>query len=376
MSIEKGTVSRRRRLVIANTLSGRGSKIQTETELSISEIANRLTWYRIDCTDKDRDTFIPDYLKNQGYALEKIKIIVNGAKDLGNFQTLSHVCKILNDGGILPEKTVIWIKESFDEILQNYSVPAEVEPTKNITSIQEKINETVSTIIGKLEGFLDDYILSKYSSHTSIPALLQENNLKMVHANRIIEWSKTRRKEFSDALTSKDEYVIESYSNFKKVHLKKLIAYWDSVISHCISIISQNEATRSPRQPRKRKQKTAEQIVNKLNFCQKDKVYSFESIDPKKIPGSSQLWIFNVKTRKLGVYNAQDSAGLSVKGSTITNFDENTSISKTIRKPAESIPELIKSGKAYLKSCLVKINSKESVLTGRINNDTILLRIT
>mgnify|MGYP003348540752 CR=1 FL=1 len=99
------------------------------------------------------------------------------------------------------------------------------------------------------------------------------------------------------------------------------------------------------------------------------------AIDPANIVGSSQLWVFNTKTRKLGVYNSQDSGGLSVKGTSLLNYDETTSIQKTIRKPETVLPNCLKGGKIILRKLLPEINAVEQPLTGRINSDTILLRV-
>jgi hypothetical protein len=74
-------------------------------------------------------------------------------------------------------------------------------------------------------------------------------------------------------------------------------------------------------------------------------------------------------------YDALGPAGLSVKGTTLQGYDEETSVSKTIRKPDEVLPRLLKGGKLVLRKLMSEINSKESVPNGRINGDTILLRV-
>ncbi len=77
----------------------------------------------------------------------------------------------------------------------------------------------------------------------------------------------------------------------------------------------------------------------------------------------------------LGVYNADNAKGLSVKGSTLQNFNEQTSIGKRLRKPAATIKELMEAGKVKIKKILPDLSTKESNLTGRMNSDTIILRI-
>ena len=100
-----------------------------------------------------------------------------------------------------------------------------------------------------------------------------------------------------------------------------------------------------------------------------------KSVEPKEIIKASQLWIFNTKNRKLGVYHAQDPQGLSIKGSTVINFDEDKSVTKTLRKPDEILPQVMKAGKVALRKVLEDIRSVEVCLTGRINKDIILLRV-
>jgi hypothetical protein len=77
----------------------------------------------------------------------------------------------------------------------------------------------------------------------------------------------------------------------------------------------------------------------------------------------------------LGVYNADNPKGLSVKGSTLQNFNEQTSIGKRLRKPAVTIKELMEASKVKTKKILSDLSTKEINLTGRMNSDTIILKI-
>jgi hypothetical protein len=85
--------------------------------------------------------------------------------------------------------------------------------------------------------------------------------------------------------------------------------------------------------------------------------------------------VYNTKTRKLGKYIAAAYQTLSVKGTTIINFDEQKSTSKTLRKPEEKLKEFAKAGKVQLRKFLDDIRATETLLTGRINVDVVLLRI-
>mgnify|MGYP006288644397 CR=1 FL=1 len=87
------------------------------------------------------------------------------------------------------------------------------------------------------------------------------------------------------------------------------------------------------------------------------------------------MWVFNVKTRKLGVYHALDSQGFGVKGTSLTNFSEMKSVQKTLRKPEAILPDVVKGSKVFLRNVMDSVNSKATSLTGRLNSDTILVKI-
>jgi hypothetical protein len=99
--------------------------------------------------------------------------------------------------------------------------------------------------------------------------------------------------------------------------------------------------------------------------------------------GASELWVFNVKTRKLGKYvaanidpkgMAREGTGLSIKGTTIEGFDENLSVQKTLRKPEEQLKDFKAAGKVKLRKYLEEIATTETKLNGRINIDTVILK--
>ena len=94
--------------------------------------------------------------------------------------------------------------------------------------------------------------------------------------------------------------------------------------------------------------------------------------------------MFNVKTRKLGRYVAEniDPTGqnrgnsvLSVKGTTIIGFNEAESIQKTLRKPDVQLKEFKDAGKVKLRKFLDEIATTDTKLNGRCNPDTVLLKV-
>ena len=333
-------------------------------ELSQTELTQALSWYAQNRDNKDATKYVADYFKKtlKIQAPESVK---------SQASTFGFVCRIVSLGGVLNAPNKLWFDKTIEE-LRNAEQP-DVKPAKvaNVVSIQDHIKRKAGECIGELEGQIDELITSKFSADISPYGLMNTLEIKGAHTKFIIDHFKTRRSEYDVILTTTDSDVKEAYSNFTKVQLKKLVAYCDQVIIDGMRLAGDSVKSRKPR---KRKAKSPDQLVSKINYAKDFAELKLVSVDPKTIVGANQLWVYNTKTRKLGCYNAEDAAGLSIKGSTIQNFAESKSIQKTLRKPAVTLPEVLKGGKVALRNVLTDIRAAEGVLTGRINNDTILLR--
>ena len=345
--------------ILGTTAEPKYEKLETN-----SEIASALNWYSSNKDKKTAMKYLADFAKKN-----KIKGKLDTSK---NFITTGFLCRLISNGTQLSESIVINLKS---DVVKLYSLEETTdtveEKVTNVVSIQDRVNEKVSEIIGDLDGSIDDYILSEFKKEPS-PYGIMHDKAKGMHASRIIEWAKVRRQEYDEVLNTDDEQLKEGYSNFSKNELKKMVAYCDSIITDAMRITDESKAGRKPR---KKKSKTPEQLVAKLQYLKQSDEYKLESQDPKQIIGATSLWVFNTKNRKLGVYHALDSQGFGVKGTSLTNFSEMKSIQKTLRKPQAILPDVVKGAKVYLRNCMDSVNSKASGLTGRLNSDTILLKI-
>lgn len=177
------------------------------------------------------------------------------------------------------------------------------------------------------------------------------------------------------------EQLKEGYAHVKKADIKKLRTAISELMVALDFIIDQAKATRKPR---KAKPRSADKVIAKLKFLKVDEKYKLASINPIDVIGATELWVFNVKTRKLGKYIAssidpkglgREGTGLSVKGTTIIGFDEKLSVQKTLRKPDEQLKEFKGAGKVALRKFLDEINTTDTKLNGRCNLDTVLLKV-
>ena len=352
------------RVLDANELMT-GSEPKVQRELSKFELVRCLNWYSQNRINKDAQKYASDFFKKK-YKIVDIEDILKHKSS-----TIGFICRIVSNGATLDPQSSSNFEAIVKEILQEKKQQVTViqKEEKQTVSIQDRIKEKVSEIIGDLEGAIDNYILSNFKDRQS-PIGVMNDKAKGVHARSVIDHFKNQRSNYEEALSSSDPYVSESWSSYKKSDLKKIVAYIDQIILDANTLIEVNNKTRKPR---KRKVKTPDQLVSKLLFCKEFE--KLMSVDPKNIIGASQLWVYNTKYRKLGVYHSADIEGLTVKGSTIQNYREDKSTQKTLRKPDQILPEVLSGGKIFLRNVLSTIKSVETNLNGRINKDVILLRI-
>ncbi len=339
-----------------------------QAELTKVELIQTLSWYAQNKDPKDAHKYASDYLK------KKLKLSVDDSILKTRSSTFGFICRIITNGGTLNPTDSVWFDEELESIKQqakNKKTPVVEDKPTSVPNIQDRIREKASECIGELEGQVDEMILSEFKTVPTPFATMNTLGIKSVHCRFIIDWAKKNRAFYELIYNGGEAILREAYSNFNKTRLKKFIAYFDQVILDCGKI---GEVAKKTKKPRKVKVKTKDQIVGKMKFLDKFDELKLVSVSATDIIGAAQLWVYNTKTRKLGVYHAEHAGGLSVKGSTIMDFAESKSVQKTLRKPAEILPNVLKSGKVALKTILTDLKTAETTLTGRINGDTILLR--
>ena len=98
------------------------------------------------------------------------------------------------------------------------------------------------------------------------------------------------------------EQLKEGYAPSKKKHIEKYMNAVGFIFGELEFII---EKAKVNRKPRKKKVYSADKLVAKLKYLKVDSKYS-TSINPEDIIKANELWVFNVKTRKLGKYIASN----------------------------------------------------------------------
>ena len=348
-----------------------------------------MDYYRLEHSGKDLKPKVINWMSANGYTKDQIKTFKDtkdnrcgttmGAIAANLLKGMPPIRADFNEG----RNTAQWLgaaiskvveEGKFDEVEGEDGV-VEVKPTAAQPSIQERLREAAARMTEEIEDALESFGQDPEAFDPKafkLLNLLRGKQAKAAHARVIKDFYNRQHDELVEAGQGKCEQLKEAYSHLSKANMKKITQFYSEILSACDMLMQEAKVNRAPR---KTKAKPVEKIIGKMKFLKQDDKLKLVSINPADIIGAKELWVFNIKTRKIGKYVAAEYLELSVKGTSITGFDENGSVQKTLRKPEEQLKEFKAAGKVQLRKFLEDIKAVDIKLNGRINEDTILLKV-
>ena len=341
-----------------------------------SEEIRALNWYNYFCDSKQAKTFVVEYMASIDRPKEEISLVASS--DASIPVQLGWVARMMCMGYEPSESFKNFFVKEFKSIVETAKktkkpkAPVAVATTTApVVSIQDRIREKASEEAGEIEGLVDDFIIGGCKSAPDMQSYLKSKDLSSVVQKKMCEVFIKRSKEFEDVMNTSDADIKEGYSNFSKVQLRKVKEFYDAIVAE-----TNRGAEKKPtRKARKVKEKPASVVASKVQYMKDFAELNLKSILPEKIIGANQVWLYNTKTKLLGMYNADNAKGLTIKVTTIQNFNTEQSSGKRLRKPEVTVKQVLDGGKIVLKKLLDGLTTKPAELTGRINSDTIIVRV-
>ena len=324
-------------------------KIKTQVDLTLA-----YNWYGIMATRDEAREYLATYLKANDPELAGQ---VARLPDNWVPMTAAWGCRIATrTGKHVTQRTLEMIREAVQK-----STPVEVkERPKDGPSIQERMRERLSDIIGDVEELVNLGEVNLYE-------WLQKNEVPAAYAPRIADYYRPVHDELVQAAAGK----LDGYEKWTKSQLKTRVDFYNQIVSDAERYGSMTKKTRAPRKPRA---VSTDKLLKGLKYQKESNEHKISSISPESLIGAKTVWTFNTRYSTLSVYNAMGPSGISVRGTTLTNFDESTSKAIQIgRKTQERLDTVLKGGKIVLKRLVEEMKND---VNGRINENTILLKVT
>jgi len=343
-----------------------------------NNINNFFSWYTY-FYDRNRcNQIIMGYAKEHGYKN------ANKFKKLYIPTSVASIIRGLENGLVFPdhkdypdEGSAGWQKHIHSELRKYNKKAIEMKAedldkgkiVKKRKTVQENMEAKVRDLLGEVDHAIDLWDTDKFDMYS----YLTDNKVSSAVASKIPTHYTDLQLEIQDAILGTDPQLKEGYSFMNMSEKKGFLNFVTKIILDTERYADNNKPIRKPR---KAKAISATNLVSKLSYLDHDPINKVKSIDPSKIVGSKQLWLFNSKTNEIIKYDQLDRAGLSVKGTTIQNFNEKTSSSKKLGMKTEHfIDRILDAGSIVLNKVMSEINSKASKVTGRVNNNMIILKV-
>ena len=322
-------------------------------------LTSALNWYNYMYeNDKARD-FLLEYMKKQEFS----KADISAARRVPKYDipsTVGWLARIQMNGNPLQKKD--FFESRLAQIIKQGHAIKETVTTEKPTAVVSIQDRTAA----KNLNLYNDAEIEVMDNRGSMYNFLVSKEVTPSAASLFV----TKFKPFYDEIMLDDEQVAEAYG--KKLKAER--EFWQGVMDDLDRYLNNKKVTKA-RQPRAKKTKSAVDVVSKLKFQKDFPPLKIVSVNPAELVGSNQVWVFNTKYRKLSLYNAMGPAGMTVKGTTLTGFDPETSGTKGVRKPEDITRQVLTAGKIQLRRIFPDLKTNETKPNGRINSDTILLRV-
>ena len=358
------------------------------TDQFMRHFHSAMGYYRMEFSGKDLKPAVIKWMTSIGCTKEDIAAYKR-TKDNRTNITMGAIASCLLRG--MPavredfnkgRDTTAWLRGEIVQIVAqgkddiDEDAVVEVKSTVVQPTIQERVRESAMRMTEEIEDAIEGFQTDPENFDPKafkMLNLLKGKEVKAAHARIIKSFYERDLNELLELASGKaDEQLKEGYSHRSKKQVRNMIAFYQEIAMACDMLAQEAKVNRAPR---KTKAVSKDKLVAKLKFMKTNEPLKLVSINPVDIIGAGELWIFNTKTRKLGRYVASEFNTLNVKGTTITNFDEFKSVQKTIRKPEEKLKEFKAAGKIALRKFMDEINATDTKMNGRINEETILLKV-
>lgn len=286
-----------------------------------------------------------------------------------------------------------WIHELAEEgakVVEEKKKEEKAKKNVYVPSIQERIRDQALAACEDIEEWMDGFItdnktfdpkgfdfvkhFAKYKitqAHARKIKGLYQGELEEAYLIQDLPTPGQIKKCKNEREADQLQQLREAYSHLTKKDAKAYLTALELLHGACDVVI---DAAKANRKPRAKKAPSKEKLVAKLKYLTRDDKLQLVSVNPLDILDSKEVWVYNVKTRKLGKYVAEEHATLQVKGTTLLHFNELQSKQKTLRKPAETLKEFKNAGKVQLRKFMDDIKTTDIKLNGRLNSDTIILK--
>lgn len=328
-----------------------------------SRFGAALNWLTVEFGHGDMKDITIEWAEQKGLDAESLSKIPDF-----EFSSVGKSVYIINAGGQLSERSIAKMNETIRVLSARGKAIAEKENKKSTVKKFIKIPGHI------LADEVQDMIILSAADDQALSDIIFDSKLAHNDVNDFIN----RIRAFLSDWESEDSQCVE---------MRELMGEEKSTYNrdkYRIALKIAEMLTENIKAERKATKKAtgfaaqrAERTVKNIKTKKIDMEYNIVSLPPEEIVGSRVLLTFNTKNRRLGYYVAKEGETLSVKGTTILNFDEEKSFAKIVRNTDKDLAPFRSAKNERRVEVLITENIKGVVhkMNGRVNSDTVILKV-
>jgi hypothetical protein len=292
--------------------------------------------------------YVLDYIKTNGYA-DDVYTTINNLNKTSIKKTLGIMCKLSIDGFPFNDNH----NQKISDDLQ-YLYGFALTKKEKVKIVQPKVKESKSlTIIKILNEYIETFFENKIINKLKISDMVHSNKLKKADCQTIVDYYKNILDNIDDP---------EYYGSIK------LFNDYSTILNNIIDGFDRHEY--KIKRTRIKKEIDPNKLVSKVKYLEIFNGYT--SILPVNVLNAKTVLIYDVKYNTIRLLIADDK--LTIRGSTIYSFND-SSICKIVKKPELFLKDIMSGNIQYVINAVTNMKTKERLVNGSLNANTIILRV-
>jgi hypothetical protein len=296
-------------------------------------------------------------LTTLGYSEKQVGVI-RRLKEHQRPVSLLNIGYLINNG-ISYKPSVDYLRKSVNDLL-----------AKNVEVPQLRLVKKPVEVVCKYAAHIERLEQLEDNKLTELPdfrTVISEMNLDAAGKAKIISVFQPRFDEYKLALKG-DAKILEGY-NYSKRQFSKICKWYAALFEQLEAV----KVTKKPRTIRKSRPKSPAKIAKMCKYLAFDKETKMNSAKPDEVVGAKAVVCYCPKKRTMYFYSGADR--LSIRRSSIVDFDEKTSFQKKLRRPLEQLTAICGSGRLSAISAATKIKAKTKPCTGRMSAEILIVSV-
>lgn len=288
-----------------------------------------LNWYSRYKTYKDADKYLIEFAKQYGFNKDEIALL---RKCPAHFVSSSFgwLAKMSLNGIKLEDsqlnRIIVKIREKINHAIYIDSLNKELEAEsdssvkKSIHQVmREAVNDKASTIMGTIDGWLDDFCDADMSGEYDLFSYLQSIDAKPAHVAIVEDRLGVWYAEFVSARDGLDPDFVEGYSHLKPAQLKTLINWVEDLRSQASNYVNVTKSARGPKKGSTRVKKV--DPVKLTSRLETVSIEGVQSLDKVNIVGANELWVVD-QWGGIRFFKSESTTGFDISGRKLKNITD------------------------------------------------------